>query len=1100
MTNKSLAQPKPQYTPYGVSVNVTSAAPGDFVEYTFTFTNNTAIPMNDLVFSDILDPYLINPTLIGGSPSISSISMGANNTITTNSFAISSTVGFPPVPSTVTCTLQVQIDPNYSFINNVGANCLPTINNCVSLIDNLGNVIPCAQQGCIEVIVSNVGGGNNPPISAQALLTQNSAYFTNNFIPISGTLVIDVNVFATNCQFVMAPDAKIIVQTGFTLYVTNSQFYGCDYMWEGMQVENGAGLRMINCEMRDALTALRLEQSCFSTVQNSIFTDNFIGIYVPTLYPNGYIVPITYGSVGTMPFTGNTFQGTGTLKPFVANSSLQFPPSVPNVLGSLPFAGMCLIDVMMSIGSVAAPNYNLFYTMNCGIRAINCQLNVENTLFKNLHHQAPYTNVTNTGDGAGIWATKPQNWDLAFPTLRQRGFGNTPSAAYSFDECEEGIFATAVNVTSILNSMIRIRRTAHEIVLNVDGRGRVDSNRISSDWGGILINAITSNMNPNAPDFISASYNNINITGDFGGGEFGIVFAQAKGQFPPASTFPTASIHRDTVTLDKRSGWGIWLYDCKEVSVTENEVHIRNTPLNYYTMQQGIALSSGKGHIVSCNVIDGDVNNDQMKQRAFYVFQNTQSEISCNSTNGTGIGALFIDNCNPTKWMGNHLYDHYRGLSVGLSMANNPQMGVQDYRGNLWLGAYGDPTIMPYGGGACFMDPLQSNYVSSQFRIDPNGATTNHPEYFINGINVGGIYPQTIATGFDWFDNTISLPDFDCITANVCPNTQLRVAYMDSTYNREDSVVAYREYSPAYYTETAKIESAKKLYEKILTDSINTGIFYDFKDSLENETDIVSYLKIEKENQMSFENDNIHHVLDSLHNQIHIIDSLLISSNNPQDSLFQVQQKIGLQNEINSLLQNFSEANLPNIAAYQLKIDSLIVLNQTLSTSTIAEENENTVNHIYLNTITDGNYIFDSLQQVQLLLVASQCALAGGNSVYKARSMYALISDTTFNDEEICPSLGYNLRHGNNVSKGVADLFQIVPNPAQDYFEVFAYKAGVYEIQLWDYVGKLVSKQTFEPNDLRIRYNLYGISAGSYRCVILSAGNILYQQPLIILE
>lgn len=154
---------------------------------------------------------------------------------------------------------------------------------------------------------------------------------------------------------------------------------------------------------------------------------------------------------------------------------------------------------------------------------------------------------------------------------------------------------------------------------------------------------------------------------------------------------------------------------------------------------------------------------------------------------------------------------------------------------------------------------------------------------------------------------------------------------------------------------------------------------------------------------------------------------------------------------------------------------------------------------LFKATIAVGNYHFDSFQQAQLLSIALQCVLAGGSAVYKARSMYSLVSDDFFSDEDICPPLGYNLRQA-NVSQNTANLFQIVPNPAQDYIEVFANQVGVYEIQLWDCVGKLVNKQKFEANNLKIRYNLREISAGIYRCVILSEGTILYQQPLIIIK
>src|SRR5690606_10442037 len=87
---------------------------------------------------------------------------------------------------------------------------------------------------------------------------------------------------------------------------------------------------------------------------------------------------------------------------------------------------------------------------------------------------------------------------------------------------------------------------------------------------------------------------------------------------------------------------------------------------------------------------------------------------------------------------------------------------------------------------------------------------------------------------------------------------------------------------------------------------------------------------------------------------------------------------------------------------------SLIAANRTAAATTLAntnaalavtvqiEDNEKKVNEIYLSTVAKDVLEFTNDQIQDLYAIASQCPLAGGQAVYKARALYALTDKKEF--------------------------------------------------------------------------------------------------------
>ena len=79
------------------------------------------------------------------------------------------------------------------------------------------------------------------------------------------------------------------------------------------------------------------------------------------------------------------------------------------------------------------------------------------------------------------------------------------------------------------------------------------------------------------------------------------------------------------------------------------------------------------------------------------------------------------------------------------------------------------------------------------------------------------------------------------------------------------------------------------------------------------------------------------------------------------------------------------------LATTVLTIGSVKAANATVGTSETIEQNEKQVNNVYLSTIAKSIDGFTADQVSALFDIANQCPMVGGNAVYRARALYALI-------------------------------------------------------------------------------------------------------------
>jgi hypothetical protein len=203
--------------------------------------------------------------------------------------------------------------------------------------------------------------------------------------------------------------------------------------------------------------------------------------------------------------------------------------------------------------------------------------------------------------------------------------------------------------------------------------------------------------------------------------------------------------------------------------------------------------------------------------------------------------------------------------------------------------------------------------------------------------------------------------------------------------------------------------------------------------------------------------------IDSISAAITRIDSLYAFASNASDSLALQNQKRVLTNNLQPLRQAWQ--NLSD-SVYQLqlpKVPDVMALNKYIVSNDVLVNNRKVVNRIFLETLALGNYTATETQLNDLLAVASQCFLEGGDAVLQARALYsAFARPLQIDDTAICGHQGEE-RDTKSAGMSAAGRYEIkvIPNPAKDHVSFVVPNASsdaVFFVQILDLNGKIVKE------------------------------------------
>jgi len=178
-------------------------------------------------------------------------------------------------------------------------------------------------------------------------------------------------------------------------------------------------------------------------------------------------------------------------------------------------------------------------------------------------------------------------------------------------------------------------------------------------------------------------------------------------------------------------------------------------------------------------------------------------------------------------------------------------------------------------------------------------------------------------------------------------------------------------------------------------------------------------------------------------------------------------------------------------AGKALTSEGLKAANAAIATSKLIEENEKQVNEIYLAVFGKEADGFTDAQRTVLYDIASQCPMLGGNAVYKARSMYRFVDDSTyFDDQLLCLPHGIIVK---SLRQQEAAIVGVVPNPAKDQatlvLEQPLEEAGT--LVLYNMLGSTVFRMDVAADALRTDFATDRIASGIYHYRVTTSKGVV---------
>ncbi|MCA9486015.1 MAG: T9SS type A sorting domain-containing protein, partial [Nanoarchaeota archaeon] len=155
---------------------------------------------------------------------------------------------------------------------------------------------------------------------------------------------------------------------------------------------------------------------------------------------------------------------------------------------------------------------------------------------------------------------------------------------------------------------------------------------------------------------------------------------------------------------------------------------------------------------------------------------------------------------------------------------------------------------------------------------------------------------------------------------------------------------------------------------------------------------------------------------------------------------------------------------------------TLLTENSALGDTVVYQTNEKSANNLFLNTIAQGSSTFDAQQTETLLSIAGQCPLSGGRGVHYARSLYQLVTDSTFVD--ICDAGSERIASGLQPDlEEEGSGIRVFPNPVSGELLVEGYCS---RIDIVNQLGQPILGRDFSEGEFRHSINLHGLPGGIY--------------------
>jgi|GEM_PF-1367464 len=897
-----------------------------------------------------------------------------------------------------------------------------------------------------EVVIPNCPV--NPTCNADRALPDSTLSSTLTS-PISGTIniqgqfFVDQDITFENATVYMDPGAEIVVQPNNNLYIINSTIESCqDVMWKSITANDGAIVTVKNSFINDAERGLTALNSSILLVYNTAFRGNRVSIAVPA------VQGVAFNSVSVL-VDSSTFYSAGAMaQPYGGQTT---------ALGPKGYAAIEAHNMALDLTGTG----NVIHHMSNGMVLKRCNATVSDWTIHDIQPDAAYAS---TGNGSGIYAWGKKG---AY-TLKQTGFGQ--GANTSFANCRWGIYTEYMSVFSTDNHMLDMG-TAYRI----DRSGYMDvdilENTVHCNYHGMDLR-----FNDGAAHILVEG-NDITFGDDQ-------ICTLCRGYSAirvfEANTANLNSVIRNNILrfvplTSSRTGVNItaandWLVQGNTVSMA-SRFHSRN----------GILTQSCERVQVSCNNI---TNTDPLyaqypndAQAAIRNWLGADPLFSCNTMDKSTNGILFSGWASNTDVRGNEFHNH----RWGLHLEGDAIIGEQERKGNLWF------EDAPWDGYQAWNEN-PNNITFVQFKVNPANPTPG-----------ALLMPVSVEPPLDWFVGTLLVPTYNCMDDEACAGfNELCGGCSASLWQ----MVANGTLENGAYTPPTRWIMKGDLY-KLLTEQpellVGNTLLQEFYEEVE--TDVLAQLKELEMGQLALYDLDLGVTnalsqgasqMDALRAQLRTATVALGDENlTPQQRQAQVQAIMELQTNIAALLEYHGAALQLAANGRAVTADAVKATNAAIAAGELIEENHKTVNAIYLSTIAVDIDSFTTGEAEALFAVANQCPLTGGNAVFRARSLYALIDDAQeFDDPQLCLQEGLITKR---VRETTPPACMVIPNPAHDQATLVLPEPLTEQtwLVLNNALGAEIMRLLIPKDQLRTAFGTQGFAPGIYHYTLMDSSGTL---------
>jgi Secretion system C-terminal sorting domain len=443
---------------------------------------------------------------------------------------------------------------------------------------------------------------------------------------------------------------------------------------------------------------------------------------------------------------------------------------------------------------------------------------------------------------------------------------------------------------------------------------------------------------------------------------------------------------------------------------------------------------------------------------------------------------------------------------IGVFAINNSNIDayiyVMDIRARLGIASFmNHPNI-----GEIYLNNIEATYPSNPQHLDPNPLNVNQSRFNVGSPNAP-IMPTFSPS--NWFQVTGGT-DFTCANSNTCPNGSPagRMAAPNSNNDAYYRLAISEERMPVTYADETKWTEQRNAYGRLMDNP-----------SEQNSRDITTFVarmstsSIGQLYQVEKSIKNMHTIGDEFRD---ILIPNMASIKTLATEIADLEMKIIETKDRTQLAALTDQKNWKSAAIHRLTLESapyqatiqrkkqeecvrLVRDNDNISARLQPEINEKEVNKIYLQTVVQGKMKLSEEQKAIVKTIAYQCPSQGGNAVFAARSLYALVEKISFDDLALCNARNAQVEPIAGLKIKKNDQFRISPNPATDVLSVRqpSEKVEAGEWVIFDMAGKLLLNKKVGEQEIDSNINIQGLSEGVYFVSFIVNGHKQFTQKFI---